>query len=65
MIYINRKDSNLLETIDQFETREEAIATLKEYRIADPTARHYLSTRACKDWDRVETEQEYFARVLN
>lgn len=50
MTYIQRKDANGLETIDQFNTRKEALAMLKEYRIADPYADYYLSSRACKNW---------------
>ena len=48
--YIQRKDSNGLETVDQFNTRKEALAMLKEYSICDPFAQYYLSSRACKAW---------------
>lgn len=50
MIYIQRKDSNYLETVDQFDTRREAIKMLAEYRLSDPYAYYYLSQRPCKDW---------------
>jgi hypothetical protein len=50
MIYIQRKDSRYLETVDEFETRKEARAMLEEYRMCDPSAHYYLSTRACKEW---------------
>lgn len=50
MIYIQRKDSNGLETVDEFETRKEAVAMVKEYRMSDKTASFYLSSRPCKDW---------------
>lgn len=50
MIYIQRKDSRQLETVDQFETRKEARAMLAEYRTADTSAHYYLSSRPCKDW---------------
>lgn len=50
MKYIQRKGGGYLETVDEFETRKEALAMLKEYRTADPTAHHYISTRACKAW---------------
>ena len=50
MTYIQRKDSRQLETVDEFETRKEARAMLAEYRMADPSARYYLSSRPCKDW---------------
>jgi len=50
MIYIQRKDSNGLETVDEFSTRKEAVAMVKEYRLSDPYAQYYLSSRACKAW---------------
>lgn len=50
MRYIQMRSSWGLETVDEFETRKEAIAMLKEYRMADPTADFYISTRACKAW---------------
>jgi hypothetical protein len=50
MYYIQRKDSRELETVDEFETRKEARAMLAEYRMSDPSAHYYISTRACKDW---------------
>ena len=52
MIYIQRRGSNGLETVDQFETHNamEAINCLREYRISDSSAHYYLSTRPCKAW---------------
>jgi len=51
MIYINRKDSHGLETVDKFnEGYRYAKAMLKEYRLSDPYAHYYLSQRACKAW---------------
>ena len=50
MIYIQRKDSNGLETVDEFETRKEAKAMLDEYRLSDWSAIYYISSRCCKDW---------------
>lgn len=50
MYYIQRKDEHQLETVDEFTTRKEAVAMLAEYRLSDPYAMHYLSTRACKQW---------------
>ena len=50
MTYIQRK-SSALETVDEFTTRKEALAMLKEYRLADRSATYYyLSTRPCKAW---------------
>lgn len=50
--YIQRKDNRWLETVDEFETRKEARAMLAEYRMADPYAIYYLSSRPCKDWTK-------------
>lgn len=50
VIYIQRKGNGYLETVDEFETHLEARAVLKEYRLADPTAFYYLSSRACRAW---------------
>jgi len=50
MLYIQRKDGKDLETVDKFETMKEARAMLKEYRISDPSAYYYISSRACKAW---------------
>ena len=48
--YIQRKGGGYLETVDEFETRKEALAMLQEYRMADIAGVHYLSTRPCKAW---------------
>jgi hypothetical protein len=50
MTYIQRRDNNGLETVDQFETMREAKAMLAEYRMADKFGHYYLSSRACKAW---------------
>lgn len=50
MFYIQRKDSSGLETVDEFESRKEARAMLKEYQMSDRSADFYISTRACKAW---------------
>ena len=54
MVYVQRKDSRYLETVDEFETRKEARAMVKEYRLSDPSADYYLSSRACRDWNKSE-----------
>lgn len=48
--YIQRKDGCSLETVDEFATRKEARAMLAEYRMSDPSASYYLSSRPCKSW---------------
>lgn len=50
--YIQRKDGLYLETVDEFSTRKEARAMLAEYRMADPSALYYLSSRPCKSWNK-------------
>lgn len=51
MTYINSKHNGTVETIDEFETREEARAMLAEYRVAFPAGYSlYLSPRCTKEW---------------
>ena len=50
MIYIQRKEGRELETVDEFTTYKEARAMLIEYRISDPAAHYYTSSRPCKHW---------------
>ena len=51
MKYIQRKDSyGNTETVDEFESRKEAIKMLKEYRLSDKSAYFYVSQKPCKDW---------------
>lgn len=54
MNYIQRKDENGLETVDQFETWKEAREMVLEYRISDRAAHFYISQRACKEWRESE-----------
>lgn len=48
--YIQRKQGRDIETVDEFATRKEARAAVQEYRISDPSAEYYISSRACKHW---------------
>jgi len=50
MYYIQRKGQGQLETVDEFESRREALAMIAEYRLCDWSAVYYISTRACKAW---------------
>jgi hypothetical protein len=53
MTYINIKENNIIETIDAFTTRREAIKMLKEYRIASNYYNNaYLSQRPTKDYNK-------------
>ena len=49
--YIERLGQGYCETVDEFETRKEALEMIREYRFSDPSALFYLSTRALKGWD--------------
>jgi hypothetical protein len=51
MYYIQRKDHERLETVDQFETWKEAKEMLVEYRLSDYSAEYYISRRCCKAWN--------------
>lgn len=50
MFYIQRFGDGQRETVDEFTTRREARAMLAEYRMADPSAYYYISSRACRAW---------------
>lgn len=52
MKYIQRRDEFGLETVDEFSTMREARAMLAEYRISDPYAVYYISSRACRAWNK-------------
>lgn len=52
MKYIQRRGNGYLETVDQFPTLKEARLMLAEYRLADPSAYYYISSRACKGWKK-------------
>jgi hypothetical protein len=49
-VYINTKAQGAVETVDEFETRKEGLAMLKEYRISAPGMGYYLSGRCTKEW---------------
>lgn len=52
MYYIQRRsiNHNYLETIDEFDSYQEASCTVREYRYADYSADYYISSRCCKAW---------------
>tara|TARA_R100000231_G_scaffold57879_2_gene47849 strand:+ start:420 stop:599 length:180 start_codon:yes stop_codon:yes gene_type:complete len=57
MRYIQRKDDyGNLETVDEFESRKEAVNMLWEYRRSDTSAFFYISQKPCRDWQ--ESYQE-------
>ena len=49
--YINRSGQGYLETVDEFPTRREALAMVREYRLSDPSASYFISARPCKGWN--------------
>ena len=50
-IYIQRSSEGQLETVDECESAIDARFLVNEYNMSDPTAHHYASQRACKDWN--------------
>jgi hypothetical protein len=50
MTYINIKNNGIVETVDQFETHQEARAMVKEYNLSDRYNCYYTSQRATKEW---------------
>ena len=50
MIYINIKQNNKVETVDQFTTYKEAKAMVKEYNLSDSYNNYYISQRCTNDW---------------
>jgi len=55
--YIQRRGDRYIETVDEFDTPKEAAAMLADYRLADPSASYYISSRACRSWQEEEHEQ--------
>ena len=50
-VYINVKEDHNVETVDEFETREEAKKMLAEYHMVGGYFRDaYLSNRPTKEW---------------
>jgi hypothetical protein len=58
MRYIQRKDyDGNLETVDEFDSRKEAVNTLWEYRRSDTSAFFYISQKPCRDWQESYKEK--------
>ena len=51
--YIQRIGQGYRETVDEFETRKEALEMVREYSMSDPSAHYYLSSRPCRSWREV------------
>jgi len=50
MKYINIKNNNGVETVDQFETKKEAAEMLLEYRKSDSYNHYYISQKSTNNW---------------
>jgi YHS domain-containing protein len=50
MIYIQCKNDDGLETVDDCDNSKEAAKLLLEYRMSDKSSEYYFSSRACKAW---------------
>tara|TARA_R100000908_G_C3665755_1_gene90942 strand:- start:1 stop:168 length:168 start_codon:yes stop_codon:yes gene_type:complete len=51
MIYINLKTDELgIETVDEFDTRKEALRMLKEYQSLHVDGYYYISSRSTQYW---------------
>jgi hypothetical protein len=49
--YIQRRDhTNIVETVDEFETAKEAHKAAREYNLSDTTAVHYVAKKPTKAW---------------
>ena len=53
--YVQRLGQGYRETVDEYESPKEARAMIKEYRLSDPSAAYYLSTRPCKAWSNEDS----------
>ena len=49
-VYINIKNSDDVETVDEFDTYKEGVKMLAEYRMSDSYNFYYLSNRSTKAW---------------
>ena len=49
-LYIQRKDSYGLETVDEAQDRKEAQFLVQEYQFGDFEGFYYVSTKPCKQW---------------
>lgn len=56
MFYIQLKTGREIETVDEFETRKEARAMLREYQML--SGEYYISSRACKEWRASKPAEE-------
>jgi hypothetical protein len=58
MVYIQMESSYGIETVDEFDTREEAREMIVSYRISDRTSKFYLSRRSTRDWAMSKRDQD-------
>ncbi len=51
MYFINRQSNNYHETVDEYETKSEALKVLPEYQFSDHgRAFYYVSTKCLDNW---------------
>lgn len=62
--YVNREGQGQRETVGEYppkakdsqslplSQKREALKDCAEYQLADPSARYWVSSRACKDWEQ-------------
>lgn len=46
-----KRESNTIETLDEFTESKEAYRVAREYGLADTTARYYIAKKPCKAWE--------------
>jgi len=49
--FIQRRDNDRLETVDQFTDSKEAFATAREYNLSDSFAHYYVTRQPCRAWN--------------
>lgn len=54
--YINRRGQGYRETVDEYDSRKEAQEMVNEYRLGDPTADYWISSRCCANWKEDEPD---------
>lgn len=50
MVYIQRFGQGQRETVSECDSRKTAKQELTDYRLSDPSAHYYLSSRPCRSW---------------
>lgn len=48
--YVNRRGHGYTETVSECNSKKEAFAECREYRMSEPDAVYWVSPRPCKNW---------------